>query len=187
MRKLLPVSFFDRPTRRVAEELIGKFLVRRTGKREIAAMITETEAYDGLHDKASHASRGKTKRNEPMFGSPGHWYVYLCYGVHEMLNIVTGEHGYPAAVLIRGASVQRPAFREENIQPVVLNGPGKLTRFLNIGRPLNSKPSSLTTGLWIEDRGVTIPKSHIKKMPRVGVAYAGEYWMNKKWRFVVRR
>src|SRR3954469_11003653 len=102
MKKVLSNTFFDRDTATVAQELLGTFLVRKIGRKEIAAMITETEAYDGPHDLASHASKGKTQRTEIMFGHPGNFYIYLVYGMHEMLNIVTREHGYPAAVLIRG-------------------------------------------------------------------------------------
>src|SRR3989344_1000157 len=86
----------------VAHSLLGKYLVRRVNGKTKAYKITETEAYVGPHDKASHAHRGKTKRNEVMFGPPGHWYVYFTYGMHYMLNIVTGRDGYPSAVLIRG-------------------------------------------------------------------------------------
>src|SRR3989344_8777993 len=102
---VLPQSFFNRPTVVVAQELLGKFLVRRVGKREVAAMIIETEAYDGFKDKASHAHWGQTARNSIMFGKPGHIYAYFTYGMHWMLNIVTGEKGYPAAGLIRGAQI----------------------------------------------------------------------------------
>ena len=89
MRKVLPQEFFNRETKVVAKELLGKFLVRRVGGLEISAMITETEAYDSLEDLASHASKGKTKRTEVMFGQPGNFYVYLIYGMYYMLNVVT--------------------------------------------------------------------------------------------------
>ncbi len=173
MRKILRKSFFARPTLIVARELIGKFLVRKTGKREVAVMITETEAYDGHKDKASHASRGETARNKPMFGEAGRFYVYFVYGVHEMLNIVTGPRGYPAAVLIRGTA--------EAV------GPGKLTKFLKIKRALNDKEAILESGLWFEDRGVKINKKDIRRTPRVGVAYAGAVWSKKRYRFVLKR
>src|SRR3989338_2229715 len=101
MRKILPQSFFDRPTLAVARALLGKFLVRRTGKKTLEAMITEVEAYDGPEDRASHASRGITPRTKIMFGEAGRLYVYFTYGMHWMLNVVTGSRGYPAAVLIR--------------------------------------------------------------------------------------
>src|SRR3989338_7272276 len=104
MRKILKPEFFDRPTLVVAKELIGKVLVRRVGGKTVALMITETEAYDGFKDLASHAHRGQTPRNTPMFGKPGTIYVYFPYGMHWMPNLVCGKKEYPAAVLIRGVS-----------------------------------------------------------------------------------
>lgn len=171
MRKILSSDFFNRPTEKVSKDLPGKFLVRRLGRREVALMITEVEVYDGFRDKASHASRGKTERNSIMFGSAGYWYVYFTYGMHWMLNIVTREKGYPAAVLIRGVDG--------------FNGPAKLTKFLRIDRRLDGLPASRASELWIEDRGAKIAKSRIKKGPRVGVSYAGPYWAKRKWRFYI--
>lgn len=172
MKRVISSEFFNRNTTDVARELIGKFLVRRVGNKEIALMITETEAYDGFHDRASHASRGMTQRNSVMFGPSGVWYVYLVYGMHEMLNIVTREKGYPAAVLLRGVRGY--------------DGPGRLTKALCIDRSMNNKPASRKSGLWIEDRGVVILQSHIRRTPRVGIDYAGDYWRRKKWRFVLQ-
>jgi len=101
--KILTSSFFDRPTPEVAREMLGKWLCRRMSDGEILRMrISETEAYDGHEDKACHAHNGKTPRNEVMFGKAGFWYVYLCYGMHWMLNVVTGPIDFPAAVLVRG-------------------------------------------------------------------------------------
>ncbi len=171
--RILRRPFFRRSTHRVARELLGKYLVRKIRGKEIAVMITEVEIYDGIADKASNASRGKTARNEIMFGKPGHWYIYLCYGVHEMLNVVTREQGYPAAILIRGVEG--------------VNGPGKLTKLLKITRTQNKKRAAPGSGLWIEDRGVRIPEKAIKKTPRIGVDYAGPYWAGKKWRFVIKK
>lgn len=175
MRKILNEKFFNRNTKIVARELLGKFLVRKIGNKEIAVMITETEAYDGLNDKASHASKGKTKRTEVMFGNPGVFYVYLCYGMHYMLNVVTRENNYPAAVLIRGA-----AYKDLN-----LNGPAKITKFLQIDKSLNNKRVKKVSGLWFEDRGIKINEKHIKRVPRIGVLYAGPEWSAKKLRFVM--
>ena len=172
MGRILSKSFFDRDTKTVARELLGKFLVRKIGKKEIAGMITETEAYDGLQDKASHASKGRTKRTEIMFGHAGNFYVYLVYGMNYMLKVVTREHGYPAAVLIRGIANA--------------NGPGKVTRFFHINKAFNQKPASASTGLWFEDRGEALLKSKVKKLSRVGVAYAGPVWSAKKWRFTIK-
>lgn len=144
-------------------------------------MIAETEAYDGFRDKGSHASRGRTGRNRPMFGPPGQWYVYFTYGMHWMLNVVVREKGYPAAVLIRGgllfSALRRPEKRE------FVNGPGRLTKLLKIDGKLNAKPASRASDLWIEDRGIKIPAAEIKKGPRVGIDYAGPYWAKRHWRF----
>ena len=172
MRKVLPQKFFNSPAPLVARELLGKYLIVRRNGREKAFMITETEAYDGFRDKASHASRGKTPRNAPMFGTAGRFYVYLCYGMYWMLNVVTGEKWYPAAVLIRG---------ERGI-----TGPGRLTKMLGIDKRFNNKMADKKTGLWFEDRGARISLRQIEKTPRIGVSYAGE-WAKKKWRFVIKK
>jgi DNA-3-methyladenine glycosylase len=163
--RILPLKFFKRSALLVAPELLGKYLV--LGNKKL--IITETEAYDGHDDKASHASRGKTKRNAPMFESGGGWYVYLCYGMYWMLNIVTGDKNYPSAVLIRG------------VEGFV--GPGKLTKHFGITRKFNGKPADKKTGLWIEDRGMVISSRQTKRSSRIGVAYAGPVWSKKKWRF----
>lgn len=179
MKKTLPRTFFERPVLRGARDLLGKFLVRRWRGRNIAAMITEVEAYDGPHDKASHASRGKTARNAPMFGEAGCWYVYFTYGMHWMLNIVTGPAGYPAAVLIRAAKCVGADGAGS-----ALDGPGKLTRSLHVGKRLNGKAARKRTGLWIEDRGVRIKPPHVIARKRVGVDYAGA-WAEKLYNFSI--
>ncbi|TSC80083.1 MAG: DNA-3-methyladenine glycosylase [Parcubacteria group bacterium Gr01-1014_29] len=169
--RILPKEFFIRPALFVARELLGKFLVVSKNGKTISRMITEVEAYDGFRDKASHASRGKTERNAPMFSTGGIWYVYFVYGMHEMLNIVTGPKEYPAAVLLRGIEGY--------------SGPGKLTKQLGISHVYNGLSASRKTGLWIEDRGVYIPTSRIKKSPRIGVDYAGPVWAKKRYRFFI--
>ena len=168
MRQVLGKEFFDRPTLVVAKELLGKYLVRRIGGKEVALQIVETEAYDGVRDLASHSSRGRTARTEVMFGPAGVWYVYFVYGMHEMLNVVTKKDG--AAVLIRG------------VEGYV--GPARLTKFLKIDRSLNLKKADKKSGLWVEDRGVRILPRQINKGPRVGVDYAGP-WAKKDWRFTL--
>lgn len=168
MQRALPVEFFDRHTVLVAKELLGKYLVRKIGRRKISGMITEVEAYVGPHDKASHASRGKTARNQIMFGPAGHWYVYFTYGMHWMLNAVTEREEYPAAVLIRSVDL--------------VSGPGRLTRFFHIDKMLNGKPITSKTGLWIEDRGIKLNPKHIHHARRIGIGYAGA-WQHKLWRF----
>lgn len=178
MKRILNQKFFNRSTLGVAEDLLGKYLVRRdpsmgSGRRKvIAAMITEVEAYDGFKDKASHASRGLTKRNFPMFGHPGYWYVYFTYGMHWMVNIVTREKGYPAAVLIRGVRGVR--------------GPGRVTKFFKINKSLNNKKASKNTGLWIEDRGKRISARETERTARIGVLYAGPAWSKRKYRISIK-
>src|SRR3989344_2721926 len=179
---VLGKKFFDRPTLAVARELLGKYLVRRRGKKIEKFIITEVEAYDGFKDNASHASRGKTLRHAPMFCEAGIWYVYFTYGMHHMLNIVTGPKDYPAAVLIRGVGG--------------INGPGRITKKLNIDKKFNNRIASPKTGLWI---AAPIPseraslkntflsgKIKIVNSPRIGVAYAGSIWSKKKWRFILQ-
>ena len=171
MAKILKPQFFNRPTREVAKDLLGKFIVRKYKGKETTLMITEVEAYDGPNDKASHAHRGQTERNKIMFGPAGRWYVYFTYGVHWMLNISTGPEGYPAAVLIRGTD------------KVV--GPARLTKFLQIDKKLNNKPAVRASGLWIEDRGVVVKKGQIKPTPRIGIDSAGPAWSKKLYRYIL--
>ena len=169
-RTVLKKDFFEQPTLVVAKYLLGKFLVQKTKEGELVSMITEVEAYDGPDDKASHASKGKTTRTKIMFGEAGVWYVYLVYGMHNMLNIVTGPKEYPAAVLIRGLRS--------------ISGPGRITKALHISRDLNGKRANKKNGLWIEDRGCVIQKKDILCTPRIGVSYAQE-WVEKPYRFVI--
>lgn len=168
MRRVLKEKFFSRTADIVAPDLLGKFLCTK----KQCFLITEVEAYDGFDDLASHAARGRTTRTEVMYGPPGCWYVYLIYGMYEMLNIVTGAKGYPSAVLIRAVEG--------------LDGPGKLTRDLKITRAYNAKFASKKNRLWIEDRGVVISKKDISLTPRIGVAYAKE-WAGVPWRFVLKK
>ncbi len=155
----------------LARWLLGKHLVRRRADgTEDARLITETEAYNGEHDQACHARAGRTGRTEVMYAAGGIWYVYLCYGIHEMLNLVVGPTDWPAAVLIRG------------VEGAI--GPGRVTRALDIDRRLNAQSAtSESAGLWIEDRGVRVPAALITRTPRIGVDYAGPIWSLKHWRF----
>ncbi|MSU70512.1 MAG: DNA-3-methyladenine glycosylase [Opitutaceae bacterium] len=161
-----------RQTVALARALLGKHLVRRLPAGRIEArLITEVEAYHGERDLACHARAGRTPRTEVMYGAGGLWYVYLCYGRHEMLNLVVGPRGWPAAVLIRGVEG--------------ITGPGRLTRALGIDRRLNGAPVNMASGLWIEDRGVAVPARRAQATPRIGVDYAGPVWAKKPWRFVL--
>ena len=170
---ILKHNFFDRNTVKVARDLLGCFLVRKYKGKIIKAMITETEAYRGTHDLASHASRGRTQRTEIMFGHPGRAYVYMIYGMYFMLNIVTEKKDFPAAVLIRGVKIKS---RD-------LNGPGKLTKFLVIGKSLNNHDLTKREKLWLEYPEKK--KRHkIEKSPRIGVDYA-KHAKNWKWNFKI--
>jgi DNA-3-methyladenine glycosylase len=171
MNKILKEEFFQRSALQVAKEMPGKYLIRESEGEIYAGMITEVEAYDGPEDKANHASIGRTKRNEPMFAEGGHIYVYLTYGIHNMVNIVTGRQEYPAAVLIRGTDQ--------------VSGPGRLTKFYSIDRGLNKLRAEPANGLWIEDRSVKINKNDIVATARVGVQSAGEPWASKPYRFLL--
>ena len=155
----------------VARALIGQMLVRRHADGRVTRhTITETEAYCGEADLACHARAGRTARTEVMYRAGGVWYVYLCYGIHEMLNLVTGPEGFPAAVLIRGVADA--------------SGPGRLTKRLQIGRALNGLAATdVESGLWIEE-GERVPRERIQVTARVGVDFAGPEWAGKPWRFV---
>lgn len=177
MRKTLPASFFDRPTLIVARDLLGKYLVREYRGQTAAVMITEVEAYDGPKDLASHARRGMTTRTTIMFGGPGYFYVYFTYGMHWMLNIVTGAKGYPAAILIRAG------MREDG---TLIRGPARLTKSLKIDKSQNGKTAGKKTGLWFEDRGVEMKDYKIIKSKRIGVDYAGDIWANKLYNFSLK-
>ena len=163
-------SFFERPADRVARELLGAALVvHGPDGRAMRHVVHETEAYLGAHDLACHGSKGITRRNAVMFGPAGRWYVYLCYGMHWMLNVVTGAAGVPAAVLIRGAGE--------------FTGPGRVTKGLGIDRGFDGQPATRVAGLWLE-AGVEVPRRLIERTPRIGVGYAGA-WAAKPLRFVV--
>jgi DNA-3-methyladenine glycosylase len=155
-----------------ARWLLGKYLVRKTsGELPKARLITEVEAYNGECDLACHARAGRTARTATLYEAGGIWYVYLCYGIHEMLNLVVGPQDWPAAILIRGV---------EGIK-----GPGRVTKQLEIDRRLNGAAAQPASGLWLEDHDVVVPDNCIQATPRIGVDYAGEIWSQKPWRFVL--
>ena len=166
---MLDTAFFDRPALKVARDLIGCRLHTNHGKHPELHVIIETEAYTGPDDLASHASKGRrTKRNEVMFGSPGTLYVYFVYGLHWMLNVVTGPGDYPAAVLIR------------SVEGMV--GPARLTKALGISGDLNGKVANRETGVCFSE-GLRPSRKQISRSARVGVDYAGPIWSAKPYRF----
>src|SRR5574341_1554084 len=170
--QLLPRAYFNRPTVQVARSLVGKYLVRSIDGRELAGKIVEVEAYVGPQDKACHASKGRTKRTDVLYGPPGLAYVYLIYGMYHCLNVVTERTEFPAAVLIRAIEVEGE----------LIDGPGRLCRALEIDRSLNRLDMTVGNNLWFEDWGIKVPRSTIGTFPRIGVEYAGP-WAKKPWRF----
>ncbi|HOO66623.1 MAG: DNA-3-methyladenine glycosylase [Bacteroidales bacterium] len=162
-------TFFMEDAVTVARRLPGMEMVVKSGDRAGRYMITETEAYLGDGDRACHASKGRTARTEPMFLEGGHLYIYFVYGMHWMLNVVTGPADHPEAVLIRGVSH--------------FPGPGRVTRGLGIDSSFNREDLTLSDRIWIEETGFS---PELVAGPRVGIAYAGEPWVSKPWRFVIR-
>ena len=166
---ILDNCFFERDSFQVAEEILGCALLRKLSDGDvIRSIITEVEVYDGFFDKASHAHRGLTKRNQVMFGPAGRAYIYLCYGIHWLFNITTRESGYPAALLIRSV--------------IDCEGPGRLTRYFNINGEQNNQLLNKETGLWIEADCNGCQKN-FEKRPRVGINFAGKPWVDKPYRY----
>ena len=166
MPKKLDYDFFHRPCLTVAEALVGKVLARRLPDGTVLRLrISETEAYCGEGDTACHAHKGRTQRTEVMYMEAGTIYVYLCYGIHWLLNVVTGEENAPEAVLIRAC--------------VDAGGPGKLTKALGITGELN-RGSILGDELWIEDDGF---RCGVTTDKRVGIGYASREDQDRLWRF----
>jgi len=150
---------------------VGKVLVHKLADgTEIRERIAESEAYRGEEDLACHASKGRTPRTELLYGDPGIIYIYLCYGMHWLMNVVTGENGEPQGVLLRAGEIH--------------NGPAKLTKFMNINGEFNGQPIYKNDSIWLEDDGY---RPEIITAPRVGIDYAGDYWKNIEWRFIAKK
>lgn len=176
LMQILPKAFYDRDAECVARDLLGKLLVRRVDHRRQIGRIVETEAYLGPHDLAAHSARGRTTRTEVMFGPPGHAYVYLIYGMHHCLNVVTGPGDHASAVLLR-------ALEPVSNIDTSASGPGRLCRALDIDRRLNGH--DLTTGeLVLVEPADLAGHFEIEARPRVGVDYSGE-WAHKPLRFCI--
>ena len=161
----LEYGFYHRQCLDVAKDLVGKVLVCG-GKR---LRITETEAYCGEEDTACHAHKGRTARTEVLYADAGTIYVYLCYGIHELLNIVTGDVDAPQAVLIRACEGAA--------------GPGRLTKALGITRAFNRQSIVENPEIWVEDDGFLC---EIERDKRVGIGYASEEDQNRLWRFKMK-
>ena len=160
----LTYEFYHRPCLEVARDLVGKVLVHK-GQR---LRISETESYCGESDTACHACRGRTKRNEVLYADAGTIYIYLCYGMHWMLNVITGDVDDPQGVLIR-ACEDAP-------------GPGKLTKALGITGQLNRENAVTSPTIWIEDDGF---RCDIALDKRVGIGYASQEDQDRLWRFKI--
>ena len=208
---ILPEEFYQREdVLGISRELLGKYLFTRIGEVTTGGMIVETEAYHGPEDRASHAWKGRlTNRTRVMYEAGGLAYVYLCYGIHYLFNVVTASEGIPHAVLIRaiepveGLDKQLERRKMTAFHPRVTSGPGALCKALGIDKELNGAnlasasinpaPTNLasasanlvSTAVWIEERGTVIESKDIIAGPRVGVAYAGEDAL-LSWRFSIR-
>lgn len=201
-------SFYTRPTLVVAKDLLGKYLVRQMPSGKVrAGKIVEVEAYIGPEDRASHAFRGKrTPRNEAEYLVGGHVYIYLVYGMYWQFNISTGREGSPECVLIRalepvvhnspqppltlrGGDVNGPLLKIRGGVGGVMklaNGPGKLCRWLKLGKSFYGEDLTKSRRLWLEDQGVRVPHTQIAASPRIGIDYAGSHWAAKPWRFCIK-
>lgn len=165
----LSTSFFTRDILEVAPELLGKTICRKFEDGSIKKFtISEIEIYRGEEDLACHASKGRTQRTEVMYWQGGHIYVYLIYGIHLLLNVVTGPENEPQAILIRG------------IDNII--GPGRVSKVLGIKKEFNKQHLSSCEQLWVEDSNI---KANYKTDVRVGIDYAGDYWKNKQWRYIL--
>jgi len=177
-------TFYSRPTLEVAADLIGAVLVDERTENVRTLRIVEVEAYIGEDDPACHAARGKTKRNEVMYGPPGHAYIYFIYGMYHCLNIVTEQEGFPAAVLIRAAEPLSGALEinPRTGEPYVPNGPGKLTLAINLDLGQNGL-DLVDGGMYVASRIVAgagrAGRARVETSPRIGVSAGRE----RKWRF----
>lgn len=169
MSDRLKKSFFQRDVLEIAPLLPGKKLIRIINGERKEYIISEVEAYRGMEDLACHASKGRTNRTDIMFQEGGHIYMYLIYGMYWMFNIVTGPENNPQAILIRSVSGT--------------NGPGRLTRELNMDKSFNGTRIFDSEDIWLED---TEFKAELFSGPRIGVEYAGEYWSQVPWRYYIK-
>lgn len=185
MVRLLPSAFFERDTVEVAPDLVGKCLIRLKGGERLIGRVVEVEAYRGSDDPASHAFRGLTPRNAPMFGDPGHAYVYFTYGHHYCLNVTTQKAGTPGAVLLRalepvGGIDSMRRFRPSVPDSELTNGPGKLTQAFAIDKSLNEQDMTIKGPLFLE--GSRKSDLEIWSSPRVGIREG----LDRFWRFYLK-
>ena len=176
-------AWYARAVLEVARELLGMRVVREDPTGVRVGRVVEVEAYDGPEDRASHARVGRTGRTAPMFGPPGHAYVYLVYGMHHCLNVVAHADGRAGAVLVR--AVEPIAGHGVPMGPRAAAGPGLVGRWLSVDRAWSGLDLTHGRGLWLA-AGDWVPESDVLRGPRVGVAYAGEDWAGRPWRLGVR-
>lgn len=189
MKEKLTSHFYQNPNVVfLAKSLLGKVLCTRIKGQYTSGIITETEAYSGNNDKASHAYNGKrTKRNESMYLEGGHAYVYLCYGIHHLFNVVTGPKDQADAVLIRaitpmeGKDIILARRKQNKLKPSLCKGPGKVSQALGISL-VEDRLKLDGNSIWIEDQKIVVPKSQVQISKRIGIDYAGED-ANLLWRF----
>ena len=168
---ILEKDYFERSATSLAPDLIGKILCRRSENGTIRARITETECYFGEEDTACHAHKGRTPRTDTLYQVGGITYIYLCYGIHSLLNIVTGAEDHPEAVLIRG------------VEGAI--GPGRVTKRLGLTTAQNRTPLCPRSGIWVEDDGAPAPAYEV--LPRVGIDYAAPADRDRPWRYLARK
>jgi DNA-3-methyladenine glycosylase len=179
---ILGREFYQRPTEEVARDLLGKLLIRPSEGGVVALRVTEVEAYLGAGDPACHTFGGRrTQRTETMYGEAGHAYVYLIYGLHNCLNVVTVGSGVGEAVLIRGGVIEcghgvvRSRRGSRVAESELTDGPGKLCQALSITRDDDGLDLCVEgTGLWLADDGARVSEESVVAKPRIGVDYAGE-------------
>ena len=164
---ILRPAYFLRPATELAPDLLGKILCRATPAGVLRRRITETECYFGEEDTACHAHHGRTPRTDALYQKGGITYIYLCYGIHSLLNIVTGKENHPEAVLIRGVEGA--------------DGPGRVTKELGLTTAQNRLPLTKESGIWLEDDGA--PPPAFTALPRVGIDYAAPADRERLWRY----
>ena len=208
-------SFFTQPTLKIAKDLLGKYIVRKIGRKTLVGKIVETEAYIGPQDRASHAfGNKKTPRNQAEWLIGGHIYIYLVYGMYWQLNISTGKAGRPECVLIRALEpvtlnrvlrIKKHVSKIKNYERKLLdikshntrfmirnskvaNGPGKLCRWLKLNKSFYGEDITKSKRIWLVSlKGRTnLKRSEIKSGPRIGIDYAGPKWAKKPWRFWIK-
>jgi len=186
-RKALPTEFYARDTVKVAPDLLGKLLVRVIEDERLIGRIVEVEAYRGKDDPASHAFRGLTARNAPMYGEPGHAYIYFTYGNHYCLNITTQRMGEPGAVLLRAVQPLEGLSVMKRLRPSVpdtelTNGPGKLTKAMAIDKSLNEQDMTVGGPLFVTESSVAQVDYETWRSTRIGIREG----LDKQWRFFLK-